>query len=162
MRLLHSNHCSKKGDMRKRTSNRAWTRDLYSFAELHHNPQPNLVLVQAAIGCCILLLLVLKMVLPLCNLCWWWCLFCHQLAQRSHLQLQWASLATCTGDVFLAPTSTFTNAHTWLAMLPPPTATCTGSVFPLPTRHLIMCTQAFALRGGGKCMIIHTRAECSF
>ena len=60
---------------------------------------------------------------------------------------------------FSAPTSTFTNVHTWLAMLSPPTATCTGSLFPLPTRHLILCTWALALRGGGKCMIIHTRAE---
>ena len=41
-------------------------------------------LVQAPIGCCILLLLVPKMVLTLCNLCWW-CFSCHHLAQRPHL-----------------------------------------------------------------------------
>ena len=68
-------------------------------------------LVQAALGCCILLLLVPKMVLTLCNLRWW-CFSCHQLAQRPHLHLQLASLATCTGGVFLVPTSTFTNVDT--------------------------------------------------
>ena len=115
-------------------------------------------LVQAAIGCCIMLLLVPKVVLTLCNLRWWWCLSCHQLAQRPHLHLLWASLATCTGGVFLAPTSAYTNAYTWLAMLPLSTATCTGGVFPLPTRHLLMCTHAhehilqLALCGGGGCM----------
>ena len=63
-------------------------------------------LVQAAIGCCILLLLVPKMVLTLCNLRWW-CFSCHQLAQRPHLHLQWASPATCAGGVFLVPASAF-------------------------------------------------------
>ena len=93
-------------------------------------------------GCCILLLLVFKMILTLCNLRWWWCLSCHELAQRPHLHLLWTSLATCTGGGFLVPTSAFTNVHSWLAMLPPPTATCTGGGCPLPTRHLLMCTHA--------------------
>ena len=40
-------------------------------------------LVQAAIGCCILLLLVSKMALILCKLCWWCFSFIiyHQLTQ---------------------------------------------------------------------------------
>ena len=46
----------------------------------------NCGLVQAAIGCCILR---------------WWCFSCHQLAQRSHMHVQWESPATCTGGVFL-------------------------------------------------------------
>ena len=63
-------------------------------------------LVQAAIHCCILLLLVPKMFLTLCHWRWWW-ISCHQLAQRPHLHLQWASSATCAGGVFLVPTSAF-------------------------------------------------------
>ena len=62
---------------------------------------------------------------------------------------------------FFVPTSAFTNVHTWLALLPLPTATCTGAVFPLPTRHLLMCTYAhehvlqLALCvGGNSCMYI--------
>ena len=37
----------------------------------------NRALVLPAIGCCIQLLVVLKIVLTLCNLCWWWCFTCH-------------------------------------------------------------------------------------
>ena len=94
-----------------------------------------------AFGCCILLLLVLKTVLTLCNLRWW-CFSCHQLLQRPHWCLQWALSATCTGGVFLVPTSALSKVHTWLAfILLLPTATCTGGVFPLPTRHLLMYTR---------------------
>ena len=50
-------------------------------------PVRDCALVQAAIGCCILLLLVSKTVLTLCNLRWW-CFSCHQLAQRPHWHLQ--------------------------------------------------------------------------
>ena len=74
-------------------------------------------LVQAAIGCCILLLLVPKLVLTLSNLRWQ-CFSCHQIAQRPHWHLLWTSPTTCAGGVFLAPTSAFTNVHTCLAMLP--------------------------------------------
>ena len=84
-------------------------------------------LVQGAIGYCILLLLVPKMSLTLSNLRWW-CFPWHQLVQIKTLHLQWASHATCTGGVFLAPTNIF-RVHTWLAtMQPPPTATSTGGV----------------------------------
>ena len=55
-------------------------------------------LVQAAIGCCILLLLVPKTVLTLCNLRWL-CFSCHQLVQRPHLHSWGSSPATCTGGV---------------------------------------------------------------
>ena len=79
-----------------------------------------IALVLPAFGCCTLLLLVPKMVLTLCNL-HWWCFSCHQLAQRPHLHLQWASPATCTGGVFLVPTNTFTIICT------PCTATCTAA-----------------------------------
>ena len=72
----------------------------------------NCSLVQAAVGCFILLLLVTKMVLTLCNLCWSVVFFCHQLAQRPHMHMQWASLATCNGGVFLVPATAFTNVHT--------------------------------------------------
>ena len=65
----------------------------------------DLGLVLPAIGCCILLLLVPKMVLTLCNFNWWWYLSCHQLVQRPHLHLQWTSLATCASGGFLVPTS---------------------------------------------------------
>ena len=48
--------------------------------------QLDLALVLPAFGCCILLQLLPKMVLTLCNL-HWWCFSCHQLAQRPHLHL---------------------------------------------------------------------------
>ena len=54
-----------------------------------HISKSDLVFVLPAFGCCILLLLVAKMVLTACNLCWW-CFTCHQLVQRPHLHLQWA------------------------------------------------------------------------
>ena len=84
--------------------------------------------VQAAIGCCILLLLVPKMVLTLCNLCWW-CFSYHQITQRPHLHLQCELTATCAGGFCLVPTSTSTKVHTELAtMLSQPPATCPGGV----------------------------------
>ena len=47
----------------------------------------------------------------------WQYVLCLDLsAQRPHLHLQWASLATYTGGMFLAPTSVFTNVHTWLLL----------------------------------------------
>ena len=49
-------------------------------------PVRDCALVQAAIGCWTLLLLVPKMVLTLCNL-HWCCFSCHQWAQRPHLHL---------------------------------------------------------------------------
>ena len=45
--------------------------------------------VQAAIGCCILLILMPKIVLTFCNL-HWWCFSCHEIVQRPHLYLQCA------------------------------------------------------------------------
>ena len=57
-------------------------------------------LVQSAIGCCSLLLLVPKMVLTLCNLRWWWC-SSHQLAQIHNLHLWWSLPATCTGGIYI-------------------------------------------------------------
>ena len=57
-------------------------------------------LVQSAIGCCSLLLLVPKMVLTLCNLRWWWC-SSHQLAQIHNLHLWWSLSATCTGGIYI-------------------------------------------------------------
>ena len=55
-------------------------------------------LVQAAIGCCILLLLVPTMVLTLCDLRWW-CFSSHQLAQIHDLHSWWSSPATCASPV---------------------------------------------------------------
>ena len=75
-----------------------------------HNPQPSLALVLPALGCCILLLLVPKMVSTLCNL-HQWCFSWHQLVQRPHLHLKWALSATCAGGVFLVPTSTLSKVH---------------------------------------------------
>ena len=53
-----------------------------------------------------------KMVLTLCNLCWW-CFSFHQLAKILHLQ-SWSSspAATCAGGVFPWSTSAFTNVRT--------------------------------------------------
>ena len=82
-------------------------------------------LVQTAIGCCILhaanfgralfrimntshLLLYPSLTsaqdgLDLCNLRWWWCLSCHQLAQD--FTRTCSGPATCLGGVFPVPTS---------------------------------------------------------
>ena len=61
-------------------------------------------------GCCILLLLVTKMVLTLCNM-GWWCFSCHQLAQILYMHSWWSSPATHTGSVLAKPTNPFTDAH---------------------------------------------------
>ena len=116
-------------------------------------------LVQAAIGCCILLLLVPKMVLTLSNLHWWRRLSCHQLAQRPHLHLQWTSPATCPCGVFLYPLVHLLMCTHDLPCYHYPLELALAVVFPLPTRHLQMCTHAhehtflqLALWGGGGCM----------
>ena len=67
-------------------------------------------LMQSAIGCCILLQLVPKMVLTLQLAL---VVFSrNQLVQRLHLHLQWASPATCAVCVYLVPTRAFANVHT--------------------------------------------------
>ena len=99
-------------------------------------------LVLPTFGCCILLLLVPKMVLTLCNWHWWWCLSCHELARRKHLHLQWPSPATCPGGVFL-----YKLVHLLMYTHDLPCCHCPrqldlAMVFRLPTRHLLMCTHA--------------------
>ena len=65
---------------------------------------PELAFVLPAFGCCILLLLVPKMALTLCNLHWWW--FLQSSTSTIHnLHLWWSSPATCAGGVFLSSTS---------------------------------------------------------
>ena len=56
-------------------------------------------------------ILVRKVVLIPCNLCWW-CFSFHQLAKILHLQ-SWSSSsdATCAGGVFPWSTSAFTNVR---------------------------------------------------
>ena len=78
--------------------------------------------------------------------------------QKPHLHLQWASLATCAGGVFLVPTSAFNNVHTWLAV-PTPTAICTGGGFPFTNQaftNVHTCTWVGFATGtvcGGGCII---------
>ena len=69
-------------------------------------------LVQAAIGCRILLLLVPKTVLTLCDLHWWFVLSSISLAQISHLHLLCTVSPTCTDGAFLVPTSALSKVHT--------------------------------------------------
>ena len=52
-----------------------------------------------------------QMVLTLCNLRWW-CVSCHQMAQRPHWYLQWTLSTTCAGGVFLVPFSALSKVHT--------------------------------------------------
>ena len=99
-------------------------------------------LVQATIGCCILLLLVPKMVLTLSYLHWWRRLSCHQLVQRPHLHLQWTSPATCPGGVFLYQLMHLLMCTHDLPCCHYPLQLALAMVFPLPTRHLQMCTHA--------------------
>ena len=101
---------------------------MYHHISPHVYTLPPLSLVLPAFGCCILLLLVPKTVLTLCNLRWW-CFSCCQLAQRSQWHLQWALSATCASGIFLVPTSALSKVHTQLAsILLLPTATCTGGI----------------------------------
>ena len=97
------------------------------------NTIPNETLfVLPAFGCCILLLLVSKMVFTLCIALV--VLFCYQWAQQLHLQS--ALPATCTGGVFLAATSTFTSAQMTYKHAATTHCKLHWGCFPLPTRHI--------------------------
>ena len=62
-------------------------RDIYNYMYTS-------ALMQAAFGCCILHLLVPKMVLTLCNLRWW--CFLPSTNAKYNLHSWWSSSATCT------------------------------------------------------------------
>ena len=131
-----------------------------SWHRTGQGPVRDCALVQAAIGCCILLLLVHKMVLTLSNL-HWWCLSCHQLVQRPHLHLQVSTCMQLALVVFylcqLAHLLMCT--HDWQPCCHRPLQLALVVVFPLPTKYLLMNTHAhehilqLTLCGGGGCTV---------